>query len=165
MKTPAFNKIKRIIQIQLGENHIRVTLQNLVFTSKLIDGKFPDYKQVIPNDAPYTLSCNRQALYGAFHRASVLSNEKYRGMRLELAKDLLKATVHNPEQEEAVEELEVSYDGSEFEIGFNVAYFLDALNAIKSENAVVLFTDSNHSCLVKGEDDPNSQYVIMPMRL
>ena len=86
-------------------------------------------------------------------------------MRINLEPGMLKATVHNPEQEEAEEEVEVNYDGPEFEIGFNVSYFLDALSAVKSENVTVLLTDSNHSCLVHGSDDKNSRYVIMPMRL
>lgn len=152
-------------RIQLGENHIRIDLPNISFTSKLIDGKFPDYQQVIPENNDKTVECNREVLHQAFHRASVLSNEKYRGMRLNLEPNLLKATVHNPEQEEAEEEVEVTYDGPEFEIGFNVSYFLDALSAVKSENVTVLLTDSNHSCLVHGSDDKNSRYVIMPMRL
>lgn len=152
-------------RIQLGENHIRIDLPTISFTSKLIDGKFPDYQQVIPANNDKTVECNREILHQAFHRASVLSNEKYRGMRVNLSSNLLKATVHNPEQEEAEEEVEVNYNGPDFEIGFNVSYFLDALSAVKSENVTILLTDSNHSCLVHGSDDDNSRYVIMPMRL
>ncbi|MGD8483374.1 MAG: DNA polymerase III subunit beta [Thioalkalispiraceae bacterium] len=152
-------------RIQLGENHIRIDLPSISFTSKLIDGKFPDYQQVIPANSDKTVECDRELLHQAFHRAAVLSNEKYRGMRVNLAPDLLKATVHNPEQEEAEEEVEVSYSGPEFEIGFNVSYFLDALSAVKSDKVTILLTDSNHSCLVHGSDDSNSRYVIMPMRL
>jgi DNA polymerase-3 subunit beta len=153
------------VRVQLGENHIRIDLPDISFTSKLIDGKFPDYQQVIPANSDKTVECNREVLHQAFNRASVLSNEKYRGMRVNLAPNLLKATVHNPEQEEAEEEVEVSYEGPEFEIGFNVSYFLDALSAVKSENVTILLTDANHSCLVHGSDDANSRYVIMPMRL
>ena len=152
-------------RIQLGENHIRVELPDISFTSKLIDGKFPDYQQVIPKDPPRIVTCGRQTLYEAFHRAAVLSNEKYRGMRLTLSPNLLKATVHNPEQEEAEEELEVGYNGEEFEIGFNVSYFLDALSALKSEQVSIGMIDANHSCLIQGDSDANSRYVIMPMRL
>ena len=154
-----------VIRIKLSENHIRIELPEVMFTSKLIDGKFPDYKQVIPSSTDKEMSCEREVLYQAFHRASVLSNEKYRGMRLFFSSNLIKATVHNPEQDEAEEELEVSYQGDEFEIGFNVSYLLDALNAIKSEQVVMKLTDSNHSCLLQGVDDPHSRYVVMPMRL
>jgi len=153
------------IRLQIGENHIKVDLPDISFTSKLIDGKFPDYQQVIPKSPNKLVTCDRLALYQAFARASVLSNEKYRGMRIQLSENQLKATVHNPEQEEAEEELEVQYQGDDFEIGFNVSYFIDALAAIKGDRVQVHFTDANHSCLVNGTDDQASRYVIMPMRL
>jgi DNA polymerase-3 subunit beta len=156
---------ERQIRIQIGQNHIKVDFPEVSFTSKLIDGKFPDYQQVIPASPTRVLTCERQALYQAFARASVLSNEKYRGMRLQLSNNLIKATVHNPEQEEAEEEVEVQYSGDEFEIGFNVAYFIDALAAIKTDSVQVHFIDANHSCLVNGVNDVSSKYVIMPMRL
>ena len=153
------------LRLQVGDNHIKVDLPDISFTSKLIDGKFPDYQQVIPAAPNKIVTCERLSLYQAFARASVLSNEKYRGMRLQLSNNQLKATVHNPEQEEAEEELEVQYQGDEFEIGFNVSYFIDALAAIKGDQVQVQFTDANHSCLVNGADDTASRYVIMPMRL
>ena len=153
------------IRISLGDNHIAIDLPDVTFTSKLIDGKFPDYQQVIPANPDKILTCPRSELYESFSRASVLSNEKYRGMRLQLEGNQLRATVHNPEQEEAVEEMEVQYEGEPFEIGFNVSYFIDALAAIDSENVRVKFTDPNHSCLVEGADQHACQYVIMPMRL
>lgn len=153
------------IRLQIGENHIKVDLPDISFTSKLIDGKFPDYQQVIPENPSKIATCDRQELYQAFARASVLSNEKYRGMRIQLTNNQLKATVHNPEQEEAEEELSVQYQGDDFEIGFNVSYFIDALAAIKEEKVQIQFTDANHSCLVNGLDDKASRYVIMPMRL
>ena len=153
------------VTIQLGTNHIRLKLGDVVFTSKLIDGKFPDYNQVIPSNTDKVVESDRNRLLQAFTRASVLSNEKYRGMRLTLEPNLLRATLHNPEQEEAEEELEVNYEGSEFEIGFNVSYFIDALHAIRGNDAQIHFTDSNHSCLIQDKQDDSSRYVIMPMRL
>lgn len=168
----AVNEISRLledsdqeIQISLSENHIRIDLADVIFTSKLIDGKFPDYQQVIPQKCQNEVKSSRDNLYQAFHRTSVLSNEKYRGMRLQLSENQLQATVHNPEQDEAEEIIEVSYQGDDFEIGFNVAYLLDALSAIKSDEVVMQLTDSNHSCLLFGSDDINSKYVVMPMRL
>ena len=168
----AINEISRLLEdsdsevkISLSENHIRVELSDIIFTSKLIDGKFPDYQQVIPQKCDNEVQSSRTNLHQAFNRTSVLSNEKYRGMRLQLNQNELKATVHNPEQDEAEEVIEVSYSGDEFEIGFNVAYLLDALSAIKSEEVVMQLTDSNHSCLLFGTDDVDSKYVVMPMRL
>jgi DNA polymerase-3 subunit beta len=153
------------VQIRLSENHIKIDLDGLSFTSKLIDGKFPDYQQVIPKDANNNIICLREPLRQAFARASVLSNEKYRGIRLQFSDNSLKATVHNPEQEEAEENIEINYQGDEMEIGFNVAYFLEALSVIDEENVELHLTDTNHSCLVQGQGDIYSRYVIMPMRL
>lgn len=168
----AVNEISRLledsddeIKVSLSENHIRINFSDVIFTSKLIDGKFPDYQQVIPQKCDNEVKSSQNNLYQAFNRTSVLSNEKYRGMRLQLSKNQLQATVHNPEQDEAEEVIEVEYSGDEFEIGFNVAYLLDALNAIKSEEVVMQLTDSNHSCLLFGSDDVDSKYVVMPMRL
>lgn len=153
------------VRVQLSDNHIKITLPDVIFISKLIDGKFPDYNQVIPQGHTNILTSSREALRQALSRASVLSNEKYRGMRLTLSSNNLKATIHNPEQEEAEEELEVNYSGDEFEIGFNVAYFLDVLGNIKTEEVTVKLRDSNSSCLIQGVGDESCKYVIMPMRL
>ncbi len=153
------------VEVQIGKNHIRLILPSVTFTSKLIDGKFPDYQQVIPANPNRNMVVNRENLHQVFNRIAVLSNEKFRGMRLQLEPNLLRASVHNPEQEEAEEEIEVSYSGDAFEIGFNIGYFMDALSAIRSDDVKVAFTDSNHSCLVQGVNDDQSRYVIMPMRL
>jgi len=168
----AVNEISRLLQdsdeeinIKLSENHIRLEFHDTTFTSKLIDGKFPDYQQVIPVNGDKEVRCNREDMYKAFHRTSVLSNEKYRGMRIQLSPNILTATVHNPEQDEAEEVIEVNYQNSDLEIGFNVAYLLDALAAIKSDEVVMQLTDSNHSCLLFGSSDEQSKYVVMPMRL
>jgi len=154
-----------LVEIQIGKNHVRLLLPSVTFTSKLIDGKFPDYQQVIPANPTRKVVAVRDNLHQVFNRIAVLSNEKFRGMRLQLQPNLLRASVHNPEQEEAEEEIEVNYDGDEFEIGFNIGYFMDALSVIRSNEVSISFTDSNHSCLVQGLQDDQSRYVIMPMRL
>ncbi len=154
-----------VLELQISQNHIRVVLPQVTFTSKLIDGKFPDYQQVIPKDPDKQLVVSRETLLQAFNRISVLSNEKFRGMRLQLENNLIRASVNNPEQEEAEEEIEVQYDSDGFEIGFNIGYFMDALSVIKTDEVSVELKDSNHSCLVKGLNDDSSKYVIMPMRL
>lgn len=152
-------------RIRLGSNHIQITLDDVTFTSKLIDGRFPDYQRVVPSGGDKEVHVERERLRQSFIRASVLSNEKFRGIRLNLSENRLQATVHNPEQEEAEEELEVNYAGSEFEIGFNVSYFLDALAALDSENVTITLSDANSSCLIQGDAEPHCKYVIMPMRL
>ncbi len=153
------------IELQVSKNHIKATMPNFTFTSKLIDGKFPDYEKVIPKNLNISIDFDRIELHSALQRASVLSNEKYRGMRLTLADNLLKATVHNPEQDEAEEEMEISYQGEALDIGFNVSYFLDALNAIENETVNMNLLDSNSSCLLQTGADSDCKYVIMPMRL
>ena len=151
--------------IELNSNFIRVDLGDIVFTSKLIDGRFPDYDRVIPKGGDKIVKANRETLRQGLLRASILSNEKYRGIRLNFANNTLHATVNNPEQEEAQEDLDVDYNGDEIEIGFNVSYLVDALNAIKQDEVEIILIDANSSCLVHGLGDDSSRYVVMPMRL
>ncbi|NKB36299.1 MAG: DNA polymerase III subunit beta [Gammaproteobacteria bacterium] len=153
------------VNIQISTNHIRISWPELCFTSKLIDGKFPDYSRVIPEQGNDPIKANRELLRQSLTRASILSNEKYRGVRILLENNKLRALAHNPEQEEAEEELEVSYSGTDMEIGFNVSYLLDALAIIKTEEVIMTVSDPNSSCLILPEDQLQSKYVVMPMRL
>ncbi len=153
------------ISVEVSQNHIRVSKDRIQFTSKLIDGKFPDYQRVIPKEGEHPVKTNRDILKQGLIRASILSNEKYKGIRLVLQNDLLKAFAHNPEQEEAEEEIEVSYEGEDIEIGFNVTYLLDALSSIKTEQVILNISDPNSSCLILPDDETDCKYVVMPMRL
>lgn len=153
------------VQIQISSNHIRITHNELQFTSKLIDGKFPDYDRVIPEIGNYPVMADRESLRQSLTRASILSNEKYRGVRILLEKGKLKAIAHNPEQEEAEEEIDVEYQGNEMEIGFNVSYLLDALGIIKTDKVKITINDPNSSCLILPDDSEDTKYVVMPMRL
>lgn len=153
------------VEIAIGSNHIQIRLPDLWFTSKLIDGRFPEYQRVIPRGGDKIVKANREALRQALTRTSILSNEKCRGVRLLLTNGTLKMQAHNPEQEEAEEELEVQYRGGDMEIGFNVTYLLDALAAIPSEGIELEMTDGNSSALVQGQDNSPYRYVVMPMRL
>jgi len=153
-------------EIIIGSNHIRINLQDIQFTSKLVDGQFPDYDRVIPKNSDKEVIANRDVLRQALVRTSILSNEKYRGIRIKLQNGLMQAQAHNPEMEEAEEEIEVNYQGDDLEIGFNVNYLLDALAAVPSETVRVLFSDANSSCLLLPDNDEEGcQYVVMPMRL
>lgn len=151
--------------VVLGEQHIRVTTGNFTFTSKLIDGKFPDYERVLPKGSNKLILADRQTLKNAFSRAAILSNEKYRGIRLNLETGLLKIQANNPEQEEAEEEILIDYTGDTLEIGFNVSYLLDVLNVISTEKVRISLADANSSALIQEEDNDDSSYVVMPMRL
>ncbi len=153
------------VNIIITNNHIRVDFDDLTFTSKLIDGKFPDYDRVIPEVQQPFVVANREQLKQSLTRASILSNEKYRGVRISLETNKLRALAHNPEQEEAEEELNVEYEGQDLEIGFNVSYLLDALGIIKTSKVRIAIKDPNSSCLLLSEEDENCKYVVMPMRL
>ena len=153
------------VAVQVGSNHVRITLGDIRFTSKLIDGRFPEYGRVIPAHPGRIVKADREALRRALQRTAILSNEKYRGIRLALRQNLLVLTAHNPEQEEAEDEVEVAYQGEEFEVGFNVNYLLDALSAIEGAEVEVGLTDANSSCLVRAPGAGSSRYVVMPMRL
>ena len=153
------------INIEISQNHIRVSKGDVQFTSKLIDGKFPDYLRVIPKEGAHPVTTNRETLKQGLVRASILSNEKYKGVRLILQKNQLKAFAHNPEQEEAEEEIEVNYGGEDIEIGFNVTYLLDALSVIKTEQVILNIEDPNSSCLILPDNETECKYVVMPMRL
>lgn len=153
------------VSIVLGQNHIRANTGEFTFTSKLVDGKFPDYERVLPRGGDKLVVGDRQVLREAFSRTAILSNEKYRGIRLQLASGLLKIQANNPEQEEAEEEVAVDYNGSSLEIGFNVSYLLDVLGVMGTEQVRLILADSNSSALLQEADNDESSYVVMPMRL
>ncbi len=153
------------VSLEFGSNHIRIQLDGIRFTSKLIDGRFPEYERVIPQDTSNKLSADRLAFKGALQRTAILSNEKYRGIRLIIRDSGVTIQAHNPEQEEAEEELEVEYSGEDIEIGFNVNYLLDALGAIEADVVSLSVQDSNSSCLLREPDSDDSRFVVMPMRL
>jgi len=154
-----------MVKISLGSNHLQVSFNEIRLTSKLIDGRFPDYNRVIPTEGNNVLIADRDQLRQALIRASILSNEKYRGIRLILEKNLIKLQAQNPDQEEADVELEVIYTGDAIEIGFNVNYMLDVLNGSGSEMVQAALRDSNSSFLLTYPDQTDCKYVIMPMRL
>ncbi|MEC7691245.1 MAG: DNA polymerase III subunit beta [Pseudomonadota bacterium] len=156
---------EKSIKVQIGANHIRLFSSDFIFTSKLVDGRFPDYRRVLPKDGDKTILASKAVLKDAFARAAILSNEKFRGVRLNLSSGELKITANNPEQEEAEEIVDVNYEGDDLEIGFNVAYLIDVLNALTTEEVQLTLSDSNSSALIQNAGDDAALYVIMPMRL
>ncbi|MCC2637865.1 MAG: dnaN [Moraxellaceae bacterium] len=153
------------VTLTLGTNHIRATVGNVSFTSKLIDGKFPDYERVLPKGGDKIVLANREELRQSLQRASILSNEKYRGIRLQLTPDLLRLQANNPDQEEAEEDVTVEYAGASLEIGFNVQYLMDVLGVLETSTAKITLGDSNSSALLQDADSAAALYVVMPMRL
>ncbi len=153
------------VELAIGTNHVRAQIGDIRFTSKLIDGRFPEYSRVIPAAPPHSVSADRDVLRQALQRTAILSNEKYRGIRMSVKSSSMTVQAHNPEQEEAEEEIEVSYSGDELEVGFNVNYLLDALSAVDGVEVEVGLTDSNSSCLIKSPGEAAARFVVMPMRL
>jgi DNA polymerase-3 subunit beta len=153
------------IKIELSNSYIKIMLENSVFTSKLIDGRFPEYQRVMPSGSDKEVEANKGNLRQSLNRASILSNEKYRGIRFRLQPNLLQLQAHNPEQEEAEEELEVQYQGDELNIGFNVGYLIDAISVIEEDEVIIELKDTNSSALMYGKGNDESKYVIMPMRI
>ena len=150
---------------ELSQNHFRIQTDTLVFTTKLIDGKFPDYQRVIPVDGNKIMRVERELLKHAMSRIAILSNEKYRGIRLSFSDANLSIQANNPDQEEAEEELQVEYSEGDMEIGFNVTYLIDVLNVLGSDKVEVKLKDSNSSAILSDSEDESSLYVVMPMRL
>lgn len=152
-------------KILLGDAFMRVTVGEFTLTTKLVDGKFPDYEKVIPKAGAQHAVGSREALRQAFTRAAVLSNEKYRGVRLVLAPGLLTVHANNPEQEEAEESVVVETAGEGLEISFNVSYLQEVLAAVTDDTVRINLSDSNSSALIDIPGDDSSVYVVMPMRL
>lgn len=153
------------VEISLGTNHLRVVMEGVVFTTKLIDGKFPDYSKVVPKNQGKQVLVERDTFRETLSRVAILSNEKYRGVRFGLSSGAMTITAHNPEQEEAQEELPINYRGEELEIGFNVNYINEAIGAVGSEQVEIGLNDPNSSCLIREPGKNNYLYVVMPMRL
>lgn len=154
------------IEISSDDRHIKfVFSENLTLVSKLIDGRFPDYTVVIPAHADKLAVAQCTQLKQSLSQAAILSNEKFKGVRLMFSENLLTISGRNPEQEESVIECEIEYNSESFEIGFNVQYLLDALNVIATDEIELHFTDANSSVLITNRRQNDSKFVVMPMRL
>lgn len=155
----------REVELEVGRNHLRMRRDDVTFTSKLIDGRFPDYDAVIPIGADKAVNVDREILRAALQRAAILSNEKYRGVKLEFSPGQLRIVAHNPEQEEAQEEIEVETEIDGLGIGFNVTYLMEALSALREETITINLRDANSSALVREASNERSRHVVMPLRL
>ncbi len=153
------------VELSLSSNHIRAQVGEYTFTSKLVDGKFPDYERVIPRNGNRTLLADRQALRQVFARTAILSNEKYRGVRLLLDDNTLQVVANNPEQEQAEESIGVDFQGESLEIGFNVSYLQDVLSVLNGDDMKMTLGDANSSAIMEEVEGGDSLYVVMPMRL
>lgn len=160
------NAGNEMAQVQIGTNNIRIHLGEVVFTSKLIDGRFPDYRRVLPRNATHIIEGDWATLKNAFVRMAILSHDKVRAVCLDLSENQLKISVKNKEQQDVSEEIiDVNYQGEPMEVAFNVTYLLDVLNALKCQQVRLRLTDASSSCLIENIEDDSAEYVIMPMRI
>ena len=153
------------VQIEISSAQVNFSFGNIKLISKVIDGKFPDYNRVIPSGHQNIFSIDRLGVLLAMQRASILSNEKYRGIRMVINNNNLKLISTNSDQEEAEEELEIAYNGAALDIGFNVTYLIDVLNNTSSDQVTFSFADANSSCLITVPNNTYYKYVVMPMRI
>ena len=153
------------IQAILSKNHLQISNDNSQAISKLIDGKFPDYTKVIPVDTDKTVVVDCKSFKEALIRVSILSNDRFRGVRLNFLENEIGVSANNPEKEEASDDIKATYSGEPIEVGFNVNYLIDVLNVIKTKNVQIFLKDANSSALIMPENDSSSSYVVMPLRL
>ncbi len=155
----------RSVNVSVSDNQMRVHGDEFTFTSKLIDGRFPDYERVMPTEAGKSVTIDRDALKEALMRVAILSNEKFRAVRLQLRPGLLHILANNPDQEEAEEILPVEYTGNELDIAFNVTYLLDVLNTVSAGNIKLTFIDANNRVFMEEAHNEDSLFLIMPLQL
>jgi DNA polymerase III subunit beta len=153
------------VELKFASNQAKISLPGIDFVSKLVEGKFPDYQRVIPKGYKFGLTMDRLQLLTSLQRASILTNDKFRGVRLNFEPGMVRITSTNAEQEEALEEMDVDYNGDSIETGFNVSYLLDALANLQSTSVHIALQDSNSSVLFTVPGDENFKYVVMPMRI
>jgi len=153
------------VNVQLAPNQARFAFGNIELVTKVVDGKFPDYTKVLPKPAGRSLVAARSELRDSLSRASILSNEKFRGVRLVIDQGGIQILASNQEQEEAEESIAVDYDGDRVEIGFNVSYLIDVLGALSGESVRIQFSDGSSSVLMEDPAAEGALYVVMPMRL
>lgn len=154
-----------VLDISLSPNQAIFRFGAIEFVSKLIDGKFPDYERVIPQNHNKVITIPRTTFLQSLHRAAILTNEKFRGVRIVLAPGSLKIISSNADQEEAQEELEIIYEAEALDIGFNVTYLLDVLNNVSNEDVEIRLADANSSALITLPGNDSFKYVVMPMRI
>ncbi|NJR44326.1 DNA polymerase III subunit beta [bacterium] len=156
---------EEIVQLEFARNHLRASVGDTILTTKLIDGRFPEYNAVIPVGTDKTALMSKEEFKTALQRVAILSNEKYRGVRIELNSGLVRLIANNPEQDEAVEEVAAECSTNNLGIGFNVNYLLDAVNAVDGSEVMLCLRDSASSCLLKAKDGERVRHVVMPLRL
>ena len=153
------------VQINIANNQVKLNFADIELISKLVEGKFPDFNRVVPKGYVHNFSIGRESLLRSLQRAAIMTSDKFKGIRCVITPGSMKVSSTNADQEEAVEEIEIDYNGDSVDIGFNVTYLLDVLNNLKCDQINIALGDSTSSALitVPGQDD--FKYVVMPMRI
>ena len=154
-----------MIDMQFANNQAKFKFEGKEFVTKLVEGKFPDYNRVFPKNHKNSVTLGRVTLLNTLQRTAILTSDKFKGVRINLETGLLRVAASNAEQEEAVDELEIDYNGDSIEIGFNVTYLIDVLTNMSQDMVRMDLADSNSSVLVTMAENPNFKYVVMPMRI
>ncbi len=153
------------MDLQFANNQARLHFGGMEFVTKLVEGKFPDYNRVIPKNHKNIITVGRATLLACLQRTSILTSEKFKGVRINFEPGVMRVAASNAEQEEAVDELDIDYSGDAIEIGFNVTYLIDALANMQQEHVKLELQDANASVLFTIPDDAHFKYVVMPMRI
>lgn len=153
------------VQIDIASNQIKLQFSDIELISKLVEGKFPDYKRVLPTNHRNEFIIDRNALLRSLQRVAIMTSDKFKGVRCLISPGSMKITSINADQEEAVEELEIDYGGESVDIGFNVTYLLDVLNNLKCDQIHIALGDANASALISIPSNADFKYVVMPMRI
>jgi len=153
------------VELQISQQKVRLEFGGAALTSKVIDGSFPDYVRVIPRNNEKVALIDNTVFASAVDRVATISAEKSRSVKLAFESGRVVLTVRNMEAGQAVEEVEIDYEGEPFEIGFNARYLLDVAGQIQGENAEFRFADPSSPTLVLDPADPGAQYVLMPLRV
>lgn len=153
------------IEMQFANNQARFRFDGMEFVTKLVEGKFPDYNRVIPRNHKNIVTLGRASLLATLQRTAILTSDKFKGVRLNIEPGSLRVASNNAEQEEAVDEIDVDYDGDNIEVGFNVTYLIDALTNMDQDMVRMELSDGNSSALITIPGNPTFKYVVMPMRI
>jgi DNA polymerase-3 subunit beta len=153
------------IDMQFANNQAKFVFDGMEFVTKLVEGKFPDYNRVIPKNHKNSITLGRTALLATLQRTAILTSDKFKGVRLNVEPGVLRMAASNAEQEEAVDELEIDYNGDAIEIGFNVTYLIDVLTNMDQDMVKLELADANSSALITIPDNTTFKYVVMPMRI
>ncbi|MDQ7089902.1 MAG: DNA polymerase III subunit beta [Methylococcales bacterium] len=153
------------LDIEFSTSNIRIIIKNLIFSAKLVDAKYPDFSKVFDQDFFEAIQIPKQRFKESLNRVSILANEKFKGVSFDINEDLLKISTHNPEHDEAEEELSIDYQGEPLSIAFNAQYLLDAIGNLGSEQAQLTIAKNASSCFIEDPSDATFKFIVMPMRL